>query len=99
MVRIYEKDFQKKPEPVNEAPVIATEPEVVEEIEAAVPVEVEQKKDGVVLKLGDMWLKSMRPYVKTDKKEDAIILDLKLAESYLPRISLYRGIKAEIIPA
>ena len=58
-------------------------------------VEIDEWK----IKIGDEWVKSWKPYLKTSDKSNAAAFTKKVAESYLPRIKFYRGIKGDIIKA
>lgn len=96
-MKIYASELLDKQEPKQEAPVISSESEVLEEVTKIEETEVvDEKADKFIIKLNDLWLKSFRPYLKTPNRTEAILLDLKVAESYLPLISLYRKIKGSI---
>ena len=93
-MKIYASELLDKQEPKQEAPVISSESEVLEEVTKIEETEVVDER--VVIKLGDLWLKSFRPYLKTPDRTEAVLLDLRVAESYLPFIRLYRKIKGSI---
>jgi len=83
-MKIYASEALDKRESKIEAPVINSEPEVLEVEQLVV---VEEKPDAWVIKVGEQWFKLLLPFTLVDLREDAAILTADVARAQAHRIT------------
>lgn len=92
-MRIYASELLDKQEPKQEAPVISSESEVLEEV---TKVEETEVVDEWVIKVCDEWFKLLLPFTLVEKREDAAILTADVARAQAHRITRIKKLNCSI---
>ena len=93
-MKIYASELLDKQEPKQEAPVISSESEVLEE--EVTKVEETEVVDAWVIKVGEEWFKLLLPFTLVEKREDAAILTADVARAQAHRIARIKRIACSI---
>lgn len=97
-MKIYASDLLDKQEPKQEAPVINSESEVLEEVTKIEETEVvDEKPDKWVIKVGDLWFKLLCPFTLVEKRDEAEVLSADVARAQAHRITRIKRMVCEIV--